>query len=343
MARSVAHGYHGAMPTHQVLVTDHAWPSLEIEAQVLSEVGAELIVAKQGDEEELLSLAPEVDAILTCWKPVTQAVLERATRCVIVSRYGVGLDNIAVEDATRLGMIVTNVPDFCLEEVSDHAMALLLGCARRIGLFARATRSGRWNLDEGRPIHRLRGQTLGLVGFGNTARALVPKAQGFGLKVIAYSPRLDPEACEALGVEPCGWDELLERADYLSLHVPLTSETRHLIDARTLRAMRATAYLINTSRGAVIDEQSLHQALTDGSIAGAGLDVLAEEPPPPDHPLLALDNVVATPHAAFYSVAAIEELERSAAQNVAAVLRGELPKNVINRNVVEQVNCRLQQ
>ena len=341
MARSLARGYHGAMPAHQVLVTDHAWPSLEIEAQVLSEVGAELVVAKQGDEEELLSLAPSVDAILTCWKPVTQAVLERATRCVIVSRYGVGLDNIAVDDATRLGMIVTNVPDFCLEEVSDHAMALLLGCARRIGLFARATRSGRWSLDEGRPIHRLRGQTLGLVGFGNTARALVPKARGFGLKVTAYSPRLDPKACESLGVEPCAWDEVLRRADYLSVHVPLTSETRHLIDTDALHAMRTTAYLINTSRGAVIDEQALRRALTEGSIAGAGLDVLAEEPPAPDHPLLALDNVIATPHSAFYSVAAIEELERSAAQNVATVLRGKLPTNVINRNVVEQANCRL--
>ena len=328
------------MTARKVLVTDHAWPSLEIEAAILSTVDAELLVAQQGNEDELVLLAPEVDAILTCWRPVTEAVLDRATRCITVSRYGVGLDNIAVEHATRLGMIVTNVPDFCLEEVSDHALALLLGCARRIGLFARATRAGRWNLDEGRPMIRLRGQTLGLIGFGNIARTLVPKAQGLGLKIIAYSPRIDRAACKELGVEACGWGDLLERADFVSVHVPLTNETRHMIDAVALGRMRPTAYLINTSRGPVVDERALHDALVEGSLAGAGLDVLAEEPPPPDHPLLALDNVLATPHAAFYSDTAIEELERGAAGNAAAVLGGELPKNVVNPQVLAQENCR---
>src|SRR5262245_6206751 len=178
---------------YKVLIADYAWPSLDIERGVLAAVGAEPLVADSGDEAELVALARAADAILTNWKRVTPAVLDAAPRCRIVSRYGVGLDNIAVEHATGLGILVTNVPDFCLEEeVSDHAMALLLACARRIAQFGRATRGGVWDVKAGRPLPRLRGQTLGLIGYGNIARALVPKALGFGLRVLAYTPRLTP-------------------------------------------------------------------------------------------------------------------------------------------------------
>lgn len=329
------------MPDFKVLVTDYAWPSLDIERRVLDAIGAKLLVAKTGEEAELIELAPQADAILTCWKPVTPAVLDAANRCVMVSRYGVGLDNIAVDHATKLGMLVTNVPDFCLDEVSDHAMALLLACARRVGLFARATRTGIWDLKAGRPIPRLRGQTVGLLGFGNIGRTMVPKAKGFAFNVIAFDPYAPPEAFADFGIEQCEWADLLDRSDYVSIHMPLTSQTRGLVDESALRLMKPTAYLINTSRGPIVNEDALQQALTEGWIAGAGLDVLIEEPPSSEHPLLALDNVVATPHAAFYSETAIEELQRKGAENAAHVLERKLPAHIVNRQVMEQENYRL--
>ena len=325
----------------KVLVTDHAWPSLDVERGILEAVGAELIVAETGEEAELVQLAPPADAILTNWKRVTPAVLDAAPRCCIVSRYGVGLDNIAVEHATRLGILVTNVPDFCVDEVSDHAMALLLACARSVVKFARATRDGVWDINLGRPLPRLRGQTLGLVGYGNLAHAVVPKALGFGLKIMAYTPRIAPDALAPFGTATNDLDLLLRESDYVSLHVPLTPETRGMIGREALRRMKPSAFLINTARGAVIDEPALLEALQHGWIAGAGLDVLVREPPDPDDPLLALPNVIVTPHAAFYSEPAIAELEHKAAERVADALRGQIPTNVVNPAVLAQDNLRL--
>ena len=329
------------MSKFKVMVTDYAWPSLDLERQILGEVDATLLVAETGAEAELLQLAPESDAILTCWQSIPPAVLDAAPRCLHVSRYGIGLDNIPVERATELGILVTNVPDFCLEEVSDHVMALLLGSARRIVQFSRATQQGIWGAPAERPIPRLRGQTLGIIGYGNIAQALVPKALGFGLEVMAYTPRLAADALDPFGVATNELDLLLSQADYISIHVPLTAETEGLIDARALRLMKPTAYLINTSRGAVIDEAALYQALAEGWIAGAGLDVLTQEPPEAPNPLLGLDNVIATPHAAFYSETSLVELAQKAAENVAQVLRGETPVNVVNSAVMKQSNYRL--
>jgi len=324
-----------------VLVTDYAWPSLDIEREILKAVDAELLVAETGDEAELVELAPTASAILTNWKRVPAAALDVAPDCVLVSRYGVGVDNIPVGHATSLGILVTNVPDFCLEEVSDHALALVLACARRVVPFARATRSGTWDLlGQGRGLPRLREQTLGLVGFGNIARAVVPKARGLGLRVLAYTPRLGDGPLD--GIEATSdLERLLRESDYVSIHAPATPETRGLIGEPELRLMKPTAYLINTSRGALVDEDALARALSEGRLAGAALDVLAEEPPSPDHPLLALDNVVVTPHAAFYSETAIAELQTKAARNVATVLRGEVPETTLNRDVLAQPNCRL--
>lgn len=327
--------------TAKVLVTDYAWPALDIERRILSAAGAELIVAETGDEAELVRLAPPADAILTNWKLVTAAVLDAAPRCRVVSRYGVGVDNIAVDRATQLGIPVTNVPDYCFEEVSDHAMALLLACARRVVLFANATRQGTWDVKSGRPIQRLRGQTLGLIGFGRNARALAPKAMGFGLKILAYDPWVAADAIAPFGTPANDLDVLLRESDYVSIHVPLTDATRALINDRTLRLMKPTAYLINTSRGLLIDEAALVQALTEKRIAGAALDVLAQEPGDPANPLFALDNAIITPHASFYSEAAIEELEHKAAERVAQALRGETPTNVVNPSVVKRSDYRL--
>ena len=323
-----------------VLVTDYAWPSLDIEREILAEAGGKLLVAETGCEDEIVSMAPEADAILTNWKHVPAAALDAAPRCCIVARYGVGVDNIPVDRATELGILVANVPDFCTTEVSDHALALLLACARRIVRFDRVTRDRRWSLEIAPGLPRLRGQTLGLVGFGRIARALVPKALALGLHVLAYTPRLEQE--DGHGVECTNdFQRLLAESDYVSLHAPATPETQRLIGKRELRAMKSTAYLINTSRGSLVDEDALARALNEQWIAGAALDVLACEPPPSDHQLLSMENVIITPHAAFYSDAAITELQTKAARNVAMALRGEPPQTTINRLVLEQPGCRV--
>jgi D-3-phosphoglycerate dehydrogenase len=324
----------------KVLVTDYAWPSLDIERRLLAEAGAELLVAETGAEAELVGLAPRAAAILTNWKQVTPAVLDAAPDCRVVSRYGVGVDNIAVAHATRLGIPVTNVPDYCFEEVSDHAMALLLACARKVVRFANLTRAGQWDVKQGRPLPRLNAQTLGLIGYGYIGRALAPKAAGFGLRVLVHSPRATPESVAPYAA--ASLEQVLREADYISLHVPLNDQTRGMINAHTLRQMKPTAFLINTSRGAVIDEAALAEAVRAGVIAGAALDVLTQEPGDPAHPLFGLENVIITPHAAFYSESAIEELQHKAAGRVVQALRGEVPPNIINPAVLSQPNLRLQ-
>ena len=245
---------------------------------------------------------------------------------MVVSRFGIGVDNIPVERATELGILVTNVPAFCIDEVSDHTMALLLACSRHVVPLANAVRRGAWRLDPARGQHRMRGQTLGIVGFGAIARSLVPKAAGFGLKLLAYTPRLDSASLPA-GVERAATlDELLLASDFVTPSTrAATSATRGLIGERELPLMKPSAYLINTSRGALVDEAALNRAIAEGWVAGAALDVLAAEPPTPGNPLLAVDGVLVTPHTAFYSEEAVVDLETRAAANVAAVLSGRLP------------------
>jgi D-3-phosphoglycerate dehydrogenase len=324
----------------KVLITDYAWPSVEIEREILGAIGAELIVAETGAEDELIRLAHVADAILTCWQRTGAAVLDAAPRCRYVGRYGIGLDNIAVSRATELGILVTNVPDFCFDEVAEHALALILACARKIVHFARDTDRGVWNLAAGRPIARLRGQTLGLIGYGGIARALAARARGLGLNIIAYTPRLTPGPLAGGGSATNDLAELLQAADYISIHAPATDETRAMFNERTLGQMKRTAYLINTSRGAVIDEAALHRALTEGWIAGAALDVLTREPADPNHPLLSLPNTLVTPHAAFYSEESTAELQRKTATQAAMVLTGQTPPNIINPAVRQQENYR---
>ena len=327
--------------TSRILITDIAWPDYEIEKEVLSAVEGEIMLAGGGTPAEIIALAPQADAILTCWKDVPPEALDIAPNCKVVSRYGIGLDNIPIGRATELGMLVTNVPDFCLEEVSDHVMALLLATARQLFPLARNPDRSGWTRETPRPIPRVRGQTLGLIGFGNIARALVPKALGFGLRVIAYTPRLRqndaPEGVEVTN----DLTVLLSASDYISIHCPLTEETAHIIDEAALAQMKSSALLINTSRGGVIDEEALIRALRDGRIGGAALDVTDPEPPSADNPLLSLENVIVTPHAAFYSVAATAELARKAAANVVTVLQGGVPETLVNAEVLNRDNCRL--
>jgi D-3-phosphoglycerate dehydrogenase len=322
------------MPDKIVLVTDYTWPSTAPEAEVLEAVGARLLLAQTGSEEELLALVPQADAILTCFKKVSAAVIRAGPNLQVVGRYGIGVDNIAVDEATRLGIPVTNVPAYCLDEVAEHVMALILACARQVVGYNAAVHAGVWSLKTGMPLFRVRGRALGIIGFGKIGRTLAAKAQAFGMRVLAHAPRATPESLRADGIEPVSLEVLLQQADFVSIHTPLTPATRGLMNAERLRRMKPTAYLINTARGAVIDPAALHRALREGWIAGAAVDVFDPEPLPADHPLLQLPNFIVTPHVAFYSEESIVDLETLAAANVAAILSGRRPAAVVNPEVL---------
>ena len=324
----------------KILITDYAWASIEPERQVLAEIGAELIAAETGDEPELQTFAPMVDGILTCWNPVREPVITAAKKCQVIARYGIGLDNIDVAAATERGIVVTNVPAYCMDEVSDHAMGLLLACARKIPRFDRAVRNGTWDQNIGPEMHRIRGKTLGIVGFGRIGQAIIPKAKAFGLTVNVCSPRTAPKRIQQHGAQKVSFQELLTTSDFITIHAPLTQETQHMFSDAEFRAMKPTAFLINTARGGIVDTAALTTALRNGDIAGAGLDVLETEPPNQNEELLTLDNAVVTPHAAFVSADAILELEVTAARCVAQVLTGQLPESVVNPSVLEQPNLR---
>jgi D-3-phosphoglycerate dehydrogenase / 2-oxoglutarate reductase len=317
-----------------VLVTDYTWRSTAPEAEVLGEVGAKLLEAKTGSEDELLSLVPQADAILTCFAQVPASVIRAGKKLQVVGRYGIGVDNIAVDEATRLGIPVTNVPAYCLDEVAEHAMALLLACARGVARYHVAVHEGNWSLQSAMPLFRVRGQTLGILGFGKIGQTLAEKARGFAMRIVAHDPLMSADVVRRQGVEPVSLDELLAQADFLTIHTPLTSETRGLLNAERLRCMKPTAFVINTARGAIIDQDALLQALQGGWIAGAALDVFVPERMPADHPLLALPNVIATPHVAFYSQESVLELEIKAATNVAAILSGRRPDAIVNPEVL---------
>lgn len=324
----------------KILITDYAWSSIEPEREVISEIGGELIVSESGSESELLKIAPMVDAILTCWKPVQGNVINSAKNCQIISRYGIGVDNINVETATEQGIIVTNVPTYCVDEVSDHTIGLILSCVRKISRYNRSVRSGKWDSTIGEKMHRLRGKTLGVIGYGNIAKLVIQKAKAFGLEVIIYSPSTTKEVIESNGLVQVSFETLLSESDIITIHAPLTHETHHMFKYQEFTQMKNTAYLINTARGGIIDSGALEKALKTGEIAGAGIDVLEAEPPYIDEPLLYMNNVVITPHTAFISEESIHELQVTAAKCVVKVLSGQLPETVINPIVLEQSNLR---
>ncbi len=314
----------------QVLITDRAWPDCRIERDILSTVGAEVIEAPDGRESTLVELAADASAIATCWAEVTEAVINATVNCRIIARFGIGLDNIAIETATSRGIPVTYVPDYCVPEVSDHAVALLLTALRKTAYFHQQTKSGHYALSDGPPLRRLAGQRLGLIGLGRIGQAIVPKARALGFDVVVHTPQADDHGtgCPMIPLE-----ELLRTSDAVSLHLPLTDETRHLINATTLGLMQDHALLINTSRGGLIDHAAVWDALRSDSLGGLALDVFDPEPPDLSDPLFADHRVIATPHAAFLSQESLHELRSRTARQVADVLEGRLPEHVVNPEV----------
>ena len=322
------------MSARRVLVTDYTWASTDPEAEVLARVGAELVLAQTGSEDELVELVGDADAILTCFALVTPAVVRAGGRLQVVGRYGIGVDNIAVDVATELGIPVTNVPEYCVDEVAEHVLALILAHERGICRFDSAVRSGDWSLAPGLPMRRVAGRTLGIVGFGRIGKALAAKVRGLGLTVLIADPTATPSEVESVGVERVTLADLASRADYVSIHAPLTPETRGLVDAAFFARMKPGGFVVNAARGPIVDQDALVAALREGRIAGAGLDVFEPERLPPDHPLLAETGVIATPHVAFYSEESVLELECRAAENVAAILDGRRPDSVVNPEVL---------
>lgn len=326
------------MPPTRILITDFVWPSTAPEREVLLAGlgdGVEVVVAPDGSEATLAALAADCDGIMTCFAQVTPAVVRAAERCRVISRYGVGVDNIAVDVATELGIPVTYVPDYCVDEVSDHVMALLLTWNRQVGFYDGVAKAGRWEgTPSPHPLTRLRGQAIGIVGFGRIGRAVADKARAFGLGVLVFDPYLPADAALPDGVSAVTMDDLLAASDYVTVHTPLNDETRGLIGATAFRLMKPSAYIINCARGPIIDEPAMIDALRDGEIAGAGLDVMESSAPPADHPLFAVENVIVTPHVAFLSQQSVLELEVRTAQATVDVLQGRMPEFLVNPAVL---------
>lgn len=324
------------MAACRVLVVDHAWPDLDIEQELLSAAEVELVAVNGAGADQVLRHAPTADAIMVNWAPLPRPVLAAATRCRTVARFGVGVDNIDVDAATELGILVTRVTDYCIDEVAEHTIALLLALRRKIVAFAGQTRAGGWDNAAFGPMHRIRGTTMGVVGWGPIGQAVAALALGLGMRVEVYSQPAPQEDGLPPGVRlASSLAELASHADHLSVHVPLTGATAGLISEPVLRLMRPSAVVLNAARGPIVDTRALAEAIREGRIAGAGIDVLDADPPSRGNPLLALDNVVVTPHAAFNSVESIQALRRQATGNVLAVLEGRSPSSIANPEVLD--------
>jgi D-3-phosphoglycerate dehydrogenase / 2-oxoglutarate reductase len=331
-----------ARTPEKVVIADYDYGDVDIERAIVEQAGLELIAAHCKTEDEVIEVAHDAAAVVAQYATISAHVIAALRQCRVIARYGTGVDIVDVEAATRHDILVTNVPsDWCENEVADHAMALLLAVARKINVYDRATRAGIWRWQSGAPIQRLRGSVLGLLSFGAIARAIAARAAGFGLRVTAHDPYLSAAEISAAGVEGVSFDELITQSDCLVIQAPLTPQTHHLFDETQLRRMKPSAILINTARGPIIDDRALHRALSEGWIAGAGLDDIEEEPAKvrdwrADNPLFSLDNVVITPHAAYYSEQALDTVRRFAAEEVVRVLTGQAPLSPVNADALRE-------
>jgi D-3-phosphoglycerate dehydrogenase len=311
-----------------VVLTDSPFPNLEPTRAALSSISAELRVLSVASEDSIIEASRDADAVLVTYARITAHVIEQMNRCRIISRFGIGVDNVDIEAATKRGIRVTRIPDYCLDEVSDHTMALLLALARKISFANSMVHDGRWEMAATAPLHRLRGSVLGLLGFGRISRLVAQKAAAFGMRVITADPYASAESIQRARVERVDFDQLLSLSDYVSIHSPLLPETRQLFSASAFQRMKTSAYLINTARGPIVDEAALVTALEEGQIAGAALDVLSEEPPS-DSRLFRRDDVILTPHMSFYSIESLAELQKRAAEEVVIALTGRPSNNAV--------------
>ena len=318
----------------KVLVTDQVFGGTTIERSLLEPMGVEVVEAPGTDEETLVRLAAGTAGMMVCYAPITERILAAAApTCKVLARYGIGYDNVPVDVATRLGIVVTNVPDYCLDEVADHTFALLLASARGIASMDREVREGAWQVPKS-GIHRLAGRRLTLLGVGRIGRRVAARAQAFGLEVTAYDPYL--KDWDVTGVTRADSVEAaVAEADFVSLHAPMSPENHHLIGEKTIGAMRRAPVIINTARGGLVDLEVATAALDDGRVGGLALDMTEPEPLPADHPLRRHPRALVTPHASFYSAEAQDELQLRVAEEVARSLRGEAPRCPVNPQVMK--------
>lgn len=321
------------MAKPKVVVTDHIYPSIDAERKVFEPLGFNFMVHQCKGEDDVIKVCRDADAVLTTFAPITRRAIQSMEKAKIIVRHGAGYDNIDVSAASEKGIMVVNVPDFGHSEVADHALALMLSLLRKIPQYDRLVKARGWSSwAQYRPLPPLYRLTLGVVGFGRIGRQVASKAKrGFDMKVIAYDPYVAKEEFMKLEVTPVELDHLLKVSDIVSLHTPLTNETRHLIHREKLRLMKSSAILINTSRGPVVDQEALIEALKNGWIAGAALDVLASEPPDKDDPLLEMENVILTPHVAWFSEESFTDLLQKAAHEAIRALKGEIPLHLVNK------------
>jgi len=321
----------------KVVLLEHAYESTRLEEEIISSAGGRLIIAENLPLEEGLQLCEEAEGILFRRLDITAAMIKRFRRCKVIVRYGVGTDNVDVSAATKANIIVGHVPTYCTDEVSVHAVALLLACVRKLVTTHKKMEEGAWDVHRGDPIYRMSGRTLGIVGFGNIGRAVAQKLTGWGLRMIAYDPFFEKSRVDALRVQFVDFETLCRESDYVTLHCPLLPETRHLFDKNTFSLMKPGAILVNTARGPIVEARALLSALDRGQLSGAGLDVFEEEPLPADSPLRHHPRVVVTDHTAWYSEEAQAQLQKTAAEEVVRVCTGELPRSLANPQVLERL------
>lgn len=314
----------------KVVITDREYPQIQEEKRILQAAGADIYDYQYRDPEQILRVAKDCDALIVQYARVPEALIRELSHCRIIARYATGVDGIDLEAAGKRGIYVTNVKEYCTEEVAAHTLALLLALSRKTELYDRLVKNGIWDYKAGLPCRGIKGQIVGIIGYGKIARSFAKKVKSLGGRVWIASNHASCNALRKEGIELKSREELICRADYVSLHIPLTEENRHLFSRETFRKMKRTACLINTARGGLVCERDLEWALREGEIAGAALDVLEQEPPEQDNPLLSLDNIILTPHMAWYSEESQRRLQSAVAEDVARVLLGGTPENCVN-------------
>ncbi len=331
----------------QVVITANIFPGpeaekagLDAEKAILAPLGVDLVKRACSTEAELVEAGREAVALLVGNVEINAEVLSGLPRCLAIVKPSVGVDNIDLDAATAAGVCVANVPDYGTDEVATHAMALLLNAVRYVDACAADVRAGVWQPKPPYPVRRSFGRTLGIIGFGRIGRSVAQKATGFGWRLLAWDPYVDESEMRQRGVEATDFDTLLAESDFVTLHLPLTEETHYMIGAGALAKMKPTSFLVNTARGGIVDSDALYRAVESGQIAGAALDVVDVEPPPEDHPMHRTDRILVTAHVAWYSQQAFEDLRVLAVREVARVLQGDLPVNLLNPEVKPRFEVR---
>jgi len=328
------------MTQFKVVITDFGSPDNDLEANELRNSGLDIHLVRLNAKtpQELLPHVADADGIIVQWTNISREVIEALKKCKVISRYGIGVDMIDLAAAGEHGIPVCNTPDYCIDEVSTHTLSFLLMLNRNILAQNQHVRDGKWGSPNPVPPSRLSTQTLGIIGMGNIGRVVVQKAKAFGLKVLVFDPYLTADKAEDGGAEKVELNDLLQRSDYVSIHCPLTEETRHLISTAQLKLMKPTAYLINMARGPIVDQAALCQALADKAIAGAALDVFEQEPVPANDPILKLDNVIMTAHLSSWSAESFVQLRRDVVKNVVETFKGQQPRSIVNRKFLVSAN-----